>query len=200
VRLDRRAIPVLVLAWAAAVSAGFAVLLRYKATPGETGRPPADWPRESRLPAPAGGEAALVMFAHPRCPCTHASLSELARLVASARQRPTVHVVVVRPNGVPEDWDDTELQRRAAGIPRATVMRDDGGSEALRFRASVSGFTVLYDAQRRLRFAGGITSSRGHEGDSFGRRRILAALAGGSADRVDAPVFGCALGAREEGS
>jgi hypothetical protein len=57
----------------------------------------------------------------------------------------------------------------------------------------VSGFTLLYDPAGRLRFAGGITSARGHEGDSFGQRRILAVLSGDPADRADAPVFGCSL-------
>ena len=79
-----------------------------------------------------------------------------------------------------------------------TVIRDEGGAEALRFRAAASGLVLLYDGQGRLRFAGGITSSRGHEGDSFGRRRILAVLAGASADREDAPVFGCAFGIKED--
>jgi hypothetical protein len=34
---------------------------------------------------------------------------------------------------------------------------------------------------------------RGHEGDSFGQERIVALLAGGTADRADSPVFGCPL-------
>ena len=74
------------------------------------------------------------------------------------------------------------------------MIRDDAGTEAARFRAAASGFVVLYDGDGRLRFAGGLTSSRGHEGDSFGRRRILAVLSGQTPDRDDAPVFGCALG------
>ena len=42
-------------------------------------------------------------------------------------------------------------------------------------------------------FSGGLTSSRGHEGDSFGVRRIASLLTTGTADRRDSPVFGCAL-------
>jgi hypothetical protein len=102
--------------------------------------------------------------------------------------------VVIRPTDVADAWDDTELQRRAAAIPGVTVSYDDAGTEAARFRAAASGFAVLYDRDGRLRFSGGLTSSRGHEGDSFGRRRILAVLAGETPDRDDAPVFGCALG------
>lgn len=190
----RIAIPVLLMTWAAAVSAGYSFLLRYKTTPGEADRAPVLWPRASRLQGPSGGRAALVLFAHPQCPCTQASVSELARLMASVPGELTLQVVIVRPSGVTEDWDDTELERRAASIPGVVVIRDDGGTEAARFRAAVSGLALLYDDQGRLRFAGGVTPSRGHEGDSFGRRRILAVLSGQVADRDDAPVFGCALG------
>ncbi|HLB76837.1 MAG TPA: hypothetical protein VJO72_07370, partial [Candidatus Dormibacteraeota bacterium] len=45
----------------------------------------------------------------------------------------------------------------------------------------------------RLLFQGGITATRGHEGDSFGQERIASLLTTGAADRADAPVFGCAL-------
>lgn len=183
----------MVLLWAGAAAYGFGVLLRYKNTPGETdASPPEVWPVESRL-TPSKGEATLVMFVHPHCPCTHASVSELARLMSRVSGRLAARVVVVRPAGVEQGWDDTELRRRAAAIPGVSLDRDDGVLEAHRFHAMVSGFTLLYDAHGRLRFAGGITSARGHEGDSFGQRRILAALSGETADRADAPVFGCSL-------
>ncbi len=192
--MNRVGIVALLLTWSAVVSGGFALLLRYKNTPAEAHRPPARWPRESRLARAANPRATLVLFAHPECPCTRASVSELARLVAGAQERLAAHVVVVRPSDAPESWDDSELRQRAASIPGAAVTRDDAGVEAARFRAAASGYAVLYDADGRLRFSGGLTSSRGHEGDSFGRRRILAVLSGQTPDREDAPVFGCALG------
>jgi hypothetical protein len=182
-----------VLIWAAAATAGFAMLTRYKSTPGELeGPPPERWPSQSSL-QPAADRHTLVLFAHPHCPCTHASISELARLMTHSADRMALRVVIVKPEGVGQGWDDTELRRRAASVEGATVVLDEGGVEAARFRANVSGFTVLYDAGGRLRFAGGITSARGHEGDSFGQRRIAAVLAGTAADRSDAPVFGCSL-------
>ena len=82
---------------------------------------------------------------------------------------------------------------RASAIRGGTTVRDDDGVEASRFRAVTSGVTALYDAQGRLLFSGGLTSARGHEGDSFGVRRISSLLLDGKADRPDAPVFGCAL-------
>jgi hypothetical protein len=52
----------------------------------------------------------------------------------------------------------------------------------------------VYDAAGRRLFSGGITPARGHQGDSFGRRRILALLSGSTTDRAESPAFGCALG------
>jgi hypothetical protein len=96
---------------------------------------------------------------------------------------------------VPADWASTGLAQRAAAVPGVTLVRDEGGREATRFRALASGLTVLYGPDGRRLFSGGITASRGHEGDSFGRRRLLAILDGHPADRDESPVFGCALGA-----
>jgi hypothetical protein len=179
-------------AWTAAVALGFGLLQRYKSTPGEQERPPARWPRESRI-ALDSRRATLVMFAHPRCPCTSASLSELARLLATSGDAVRAHVVVLRPGDVGEDWDRAALWGRAAAIPGVAVVRDDDGAEAERFHAFTSGLVVLYSARGERLFSGGITASRGHEGDSFGRRRILALLEGRPADKDESPVFGCAL-------
>jgi hypothetical protein len=74
-----------------------------------------------------------------------------------------------------------------------TAVRDDDGVEAARFRATTSGTAALYDARGRLLFTGGLTSARGHEGDSAGLQRIASLLRTGQADRSDAPVYGCSL-------
>ncbi len=180
--------------WVAALAGGFTILLGYKSTPGAMDARPSDaWPAGSRLKQNPQG-ATLVMFAHPRCPCTHASISELARLMARLSDRVEAHVVFVRPPGVPADWEQTDLRRRAAGIPGVTVTSDENGVEAERFHALTSGLTLVFDREGRRVFQGGITPSRGHEGDSFGRERIISLLTTGKADRNDSPVFGCALG------
>jgi hypothetical protein len=179
--------------WVAALSAGFFTLWRYKATaaPAETG-PPLQWPSDSRLEL-SPDRATLVLFAHPKCGCTHATVTELARLMTRDDALLDARVAVVRPADAPADWDDTELVSRAGAVPRAAVTRDEGGVEAARFGVVASGHVVVYDRNGRRLFSGGITSSRGHEGESFGTRRIHSLLTTGVADRADAPVFGCAL-------
>jgi hypothetical protein len=200
---NRLAAALLVL-WAAAVVAGFGLLGRYKATAATRAQePPVAWPAESAVPR-TPGRPTLVLFAHPHCGCTHATVTELARLLARVKGPLDARVAVVRPEGVPAGWDDTALVGRAEAIPGVAVFRDAGGQEAARFAGQASGFTVVYAADGRRLFAGGLTSARGHEGESFGSRRILSLLETGAADRGDAPTFGCALGsvadARLEGT
>jgi hypothetical protein len=184
--------------WAVLVLGGFAWLSAYKATPGAvSGAPPSRWPSESRIERDPA-RATLVLFAHPHCPCTRASVSELARLMGRLPGRVSARVLFLRPAEVTEGWERTDLWRTVSAIPDAVALRDDDGVEAARFGAATSGFTVLYAPDGRLLFKGGLTASRGHEGDSFGQRRVVSLLTTGSADRSDSPVFGCALGSHLE--
>jgi hypothetical protein len=179
--------------WAVAVVAGFGLLGRYKATAATRPvEPPLAWPTESAL-ARTPGRPTLVLFVHPHCGCTQATVTELARLLARVRGPLDTRVAVVRPDGVAAGWDDTALVGRAEAIPGVAVFRDVGGVEAERFAGRASGFTVVYAADGRRLFAGGLTSARGHEGESFGSRRIVSLLETGAADRGDAPTFGCAF-------
>ena len=178
--------------WALTLAPGFTLLWKYKMEQGEAEGAPPVWPTDSRIPR-REDRATLVLFAHPQCPCTRASVAELARLMAHFDDRLRASVVFLRPSEVGAEWDGSDLWRRAAEIPGVTVVRDDDGVESSRFHASTSGATVLYDTAGRLLFSGGITSARGHEGDSAGLARIRSLLRTGRADRPDAPVFGCHL-------
>ena len=178
--------------WLLAVAAGLAVLWNYENAPGVPATPPEHWPAGSGLRR-VPGVATLVMLLHPRCPCSRASLEELDRLMAHLPGVLIAHVLFVKPAGVPEDWEQTDLWRRAATIPGVSLTRDDGGEEARRFGAATSGQTVVYDGDERLLFSGGITAARGHEGDNAGRTAILSLLATGAAERRSTPVFGCSL-------
>lgn len=96
------------------------------------------------------------------------------------------------PTGTPGDWADTDVGRAAAAIPGVRVLRDEGEVEAARFGVATSGQVLLYDPAGALRFAGGITAGRGHEGDNANRAALEAVL-GGRVAGADAPVFGCEL-------
>ena len=180
------------MVWLLIVAVGLWVTLRYETTPGEAGDPPSHWPAESRLPHKSGVPTIVVM-GHPKCPCTRATIGELAVMMTRLHDSVSADVVFVRPQGVPDDWDDTDLRRSAAAIPGVAVVTDLNEVEADLFRAQVSGQTMLYNAAGKLEFSGGITASRGHSGDNIGRSSIVSFVTTGSADHTRTPVFGCAL-------
>lgn len=182
--------------WLLMVCTGIGFLWSYERTPGVAAAALPQWPADSPVRR-ATDRATLVMLAHPHCPCTRASLGELARLMAQAQGRVTAYVLFVKPSELPDGWEQTDLLASAAAIPGVSVVRDDEGVEAGRFRAATSGQTMLYDAGGKLLFSGGITSGRGHEGDNAGRAAVVSLLTAGGAGQSETPVFGCPLFARE---
>jgi hypothetical protein len=185
-----------VVLWTTAVGAGVTWLWNYAATAGDAATPPEHWPARSFIKREPG-TATLVMLAHPRCPCTRASMAELAVLMSRVGAHARAHVLFVRPRAVDPDWEKTALYQSAAAIPGVTAHTDPGGDEAALFRAATSGQVVAYDASGRLIFSGGITGARGHEGDNAGLSRVLALLSGKPADGHESKVFGCALASRD---
>jgi hypothetical protein len=178
--------------WVLAVSAGLWIMSGYENSPGTAATPPAHWPADSRIPH-ASDSATLVMMAHPHCPCTRASVGELALLMAHVQGRVNAYVLLLKPHGMPDDWEKTDLWNSAASIPGVQVLPDEDGVEAERFHAATSGQALLYDKDGRLLFSGGITPSRGHSGDNAGRSAILSLLMQGEAERTETVVFGCPL-------
>ena len=186
--------------WLGALAAGLGALARYKNTPGAAVRPPLRWPGQSGI-ALDGQRPTLLMFAHPRCACTRASLTELARVLSGQVDRVAAYVLFFQPPDAAADWAQGELMQRAAAIPGLRVRLDPQGREARHFSSTTSGHVLLYGPDGALLFAGGITPSRGHSGDSEGGRALSAriAAAGAAADIrwAGAPpqtaTFGCAL-------
>ncbi len=114
-------------------------------------------------------------------------------LITRARDRLAAHVLLVHPPGSPPEWSTTNLGRQAALVTGVGVTRDLDGTESRRFGAATSGQVVVYDDAGRLRFSGGITPSRGHEGDNAGRNAILALISRRGPRIATTRVFGCSL-------
>jgi hypothetical protein len=184
--------PLLGIPWLCVLAAGEWRLLHYEHSPGSPASTQANWPKDARLPFKAG-VFNLLVFAHPRCPCTSATLDELANVTARCRDRVAAQVIFVEPEEAGADWKETNLRRKAKAIPGVTVLSDLGGIEAQRFDARTSGQVFLYDPHSRLRFQGGITASRGHEGESPGKQAILDIVVDGSQTDIETSVFGCPL-------
>lgn len=178
--------------WAASVTLGLGLLLIYETTPGARGEAPARWPDSSAIRRQPG-VATLVMGVHPHCPCTRASLAELALLMARLKGQVRASVLFVSPPGAGDTWAATGLWRSAMEIPGVDAVADFGGREAALFGVETSGHTLLYDRDGVLLFSGGITPSRGHEGDSAGRTAIVSLVEKGRSPRNATAVFGCPL-------
>jgi hypothetical protein len=180
------------LLWVPAVGFGVQELLHYSNTPGPLAAPPFDWPHGAGV-RPEPGRATLMVFAHPQCPCSRATIGELALIMAQYREKLAAYVVFYSPRSQGNDWARSGLWRDAASIPGVKPIEDLDGREALRFGASTSGQTLLYDVSGRLLFSGGITSARGHAGANDGRDAVVALLHGDSSRRHTTPAFGCSL-------
>jgi len=185
------------LVWLITVAIGLSVLWSYDNTPGAAAAAPHQWPAASRIPRPQA-RPALVLLLHPECTCSRATVAELARLMARVQGRVDAHVLFLSPGGVGDTWSKSNLLYAASSIPGVHVVRDDRGAEARHFGAATSGETLLYDTTGRLRFNGGITGARGHEGDNAGRSSLETLLTGGTAEQSSTFVFGCALFAPAE--
>lgn len=155
------------------------------------------WPADTSLTL-AADRPTLLFFMHPHCPCTRASLHELERVLVRLggpqRAQPSCIVVVSVPTGAGPHWRSTDTTQRAAQFPQTNIRYDVGGSEARRFGAFASGTVKLFRSDGELIFAGGITSSRGHEGDNVGSLRLRESLREQVRTSWPAtPVFGCQL-------
>jgi hypothetical protein len=171
---------------------GLVSLVVHSMTPGACRPTPVAWPDDSALTRDQT-RPMLLLFLHPFCPCSRATLTELERILARNPDRTRTEIVFVRPKGAPQGWESSPLQQRAEAIPGVVVTLDRDGREAARFGAETSGHACLYTADGRLAFSGGLTAARGHEGESIGRESIEALIRGQTVATSRADVFGCPL-------
>jgi hypothetical protein len=179
------------VAWAGTVAMAFEAMRRFETTPGLPASAPRAWPAATTVPR-TPGTWSLVMLVHPHCSCSRASVQELAEIVEKAPRAVQTTVLVYRPQEMAVGWERTNVYDAAMRVRRARVLIDDDGAEAKHFGGFTSGQTFLYDGDGRLRFAGGVTSLRGHAGLNRGRVDVIR-IANQRSGRGSHPVFGCAI-------
>lgn len=157
-------------------------------------------------PAPAAASSAEVqaaprwrldIYAHPRCPCTRASIEELARLADRLGERAELHFWFFRPEREADAWAHSSTWKAASAIPGATVATDPEGRLAERAGAVASGHVVLSAPNHHVVFEGGVTLTRGHIGPSPGGESILS-WALGDSGLDHAPTLGCPIRSADE--
>jgi hypothetical protein len=186
------AIPIVAVIWLCIVVGLTIGMMQYANAPGQAGTLLTKWPTNTNLVLHKN-EYTLLMFAHPRCPCTRASMGELEVLMTHCQNRITGYVVFVLPTGTDSNWTETDLVHSAKQIPGIKVKLDHDGQLAQQFGSLTSGTTFVFDDSGMLRFHGGITLARGHSGDNPGRSSIEQLVAGKPMSMTSTPVFGCAL-------
>jgi hypothetical protein len=178
----------LVAVWSAAVATGMGLLAVYANNPGKWSPAPAAIGHSDDA---MSARHRLYMFLHPRCPCSVASVNELARIMSRCAAQLDATVYFVRPESQGADWESGTLRNLASSIPGVNVKSDVGGSVAGQFHANTSGEVFVYDCRGKLRFHGGITSARGHAGDNLGESAVISIALGGKSNVERSPVFGC---------
>jgi hypothetical protein len=187
----------LVAIWSVAAAIGMGLLATYANTAGKSSPAPATIGH--KLDATSTRNQ-LLMFLHPHCPCSVASVNELARIMSRCSDQLDATVYFVRPESQPADWERGKLWNSASAIPGAKVETDIGGKLAAQFHASTSGEVFIYDRQGNLRFQGGITAARGHAGDNLGESAVIDIAMGVNTNVECSPVFGCPFRAEVAGS
>lgn len=178
--------------WVLGVGVGFRELLRYEMTPGTRAVAPSQWPSGTGLTFDSK-RANLVMFAHPQCPCSRASMSELTAIMTRCPRELHAVVCFIDLEGEPTEWTHSALWRAASAIPGVEVVADRDGHIAERFGSRTSGQVLVFDCDGQKIFSGGITGARGHEGDNRGRQAVIALAHGELCGTSTTPVFGCSL-------
>jgi hypothetical protein len=179
------------LVWVACIAGGQAWLLQYSFSPGAIAGAPQAIPASldsSRQPA----RPHLFLALHPRCPCSRATLTELGKILSRSRDATEVTVLLYQPANESDNWTSGVLLDECRRLG-CIIRHDADGRLAAGLGCSTSGSVVLYDTQGRLRYHGGITMARGHEGDNAGERGVIEILQGLRASQVSMPVFGCPL-------
>src|SRR5947209_17064161 len=102
-----RPIAILIVAWSVCAGLGLAKMLTYELTPAASAAAPTTWPPSAGI-ARNTSRPTLVLFLHPRCPCSRATLAELERLIAACGGQFALRIVFIRPSGAGDEWENTD--------------------------------------------------------------------------------------------
>lgn len=178
--------------WGASLATAWSRLYSHAYQATETGRGVPRWPQGTLL-----GETAsrfrIVVFVHPFCPCTAATVRELDESLTRIPDDVTIDAIAVTAGFSPEELLRSRTLEALRRMPRVRLHSDPEGHERALFGAVVSGETFGFDPHGRRVFHGGVTPGRGHQGDADGQRELEDLAAGRRQAPAEAPVFGCRL-------
>jgi len=151
----------------------------------------------SKLPAEATrssiDQPTVLFFYHPHCPCTRASVRCLERYLVSFRSNPRIVAYAFRPLSASDSWVDSETTDKLRSLKSVEVVVDEDARTCRRYDIATSGHVLVYSGDGSLVFSGGITASRGHEGECVAADAMKNAVNGIPNSEPSWPVFGCAF-------
>ncbi len=175
------------------------MLADYSNRPGNVGVVPADlnavdefsnWMTEESLVS--SDEPTLILFYHPHCPCTKATIENLRQAVDRSKDRIRIVAFGFCPSDQPDSWISSPLTTNLRRL-KASVVADKSGEYCSKFGVTTSGHVLLYGHQGQLLFSGGITSGRGHEGVCPATRDLVKQIKAEAGSQIRWPVFGCSI-------
>jgi hypothetical protein len=178
--------------WMVVVGLSFTKLYNFEFISGPTDVIAQQWPQATIIPRD-NHLFQLIMFAHPQCSCTNATMSELEEIMAHTQGKVKTYVLFVQLKLFNEQWVKSDLFKTTGRIPGVQVMIDDEAKQAKLFGGTTSGQVFLYNPQGQLVFMGGITASRGHSGDNAGQSAIIDLINNRPTKVHRTPFFGCLL-------
>ena len=179
------------LLWLGLIAGGYAWSLRYGFATGKALEAPLVLPSSLGLPSPLP-RAQLFLALHPHCPCSRATVAELAKIISQTADSRDITVLMYKPASQPDSWLNGSLLDDCRRM-NCRIRPDPDGLLAASLGGFTSGNVVLYDVNGKLRYQGGITASRGHEGDNLGELAVVEAIHGRGLRLQSLPVFGCAI-------
>jgi len=182
-----------VVIWLTLIIGGFYFIQAYNARPGQAAAAPEKWP-QNKLISPATGESNLLVFLHPMCPCSKATIEELTDILAAHGKNIHPKFVIMTPDDADPAWNNSSLMQKVKAIPGGEIIHSPHGSLEKLFSVHTSGQILLYNPEGQLVFSGGITTARGERGENQGSIALTQALSHLPTQLLaQSPVFGCPL-------
>ena len=186
------AVVLLVAVWLVTILLGGFAQIRYSLASKATGSATDRWPATTQI-GKKDDSKQLMIFLHPKCACSIASIAELSKIQNRCTELIPVKAVFYCPKGEHQSWVSGELWEAAEAIDGCDCLVDLGAMEFKRFGVETSGHALLFDEQDRRIYSGGVTSSRGHVGDNLGASTLVKLIQGSEVLVDELPVFGCQI-------
>lgn len=195
--LNKKGITAFLCFWFLTIFTAFASLISYSDRPGSSGSPESTWPENSKISLEKE-KSTIVIALHAGCPCSKATLSEYEKVSSRVNDSVTTYALLFVPRNHVELWESNPFKERLERIPGVNIIQDTDGELAHAFGIETSGHVLLYAPDGNLKFSGGITDGRAHEGTSYSETYLENLIDQKENKRRDFHVFGCHLFVNEE--